>query len=351
MNKSKVLVLGYFGYVTNQLDGQTVKTRSIYELLKSKEKKTGFILSFFDTQTFQTNRSDVLKMFSKVCKTDLLIYIAAHNNLKYFFPIIYLIAKVRRIPIHYIVVGGWLAEFIKNKPLHIHMLRKIKGIYPQTKDLKNKLQTIYNFSNVYQLNNFRIGDHGLQADQSDKSDKNQLKLVYMARVHPMKGVDVLFHLADDLKSSNIHSVSIDIYGPIFDEYEQEFEEKLKTNGLVKYKGILQPVDIQKTLSEYDIMLFPTRYFTEGFPGSILDSFYAGVPVISTKWKYADEFIDDGHCGIISPFDNESAFIENVKSLIGNPKIINELKKGALKQALKFSPEVAWDVLEENMFTK
>lgn len=30
--KRKVLVLGYFGYNTNQLDGQTVKTRHIYTL-------------------------------------------------------------------------------------------------------------------------------------------------------------------------------------------------------------------------------------------------------------------------------------------------------------------------------
>ena len=40
------------------------------------------------------------------------------------------------------------------------------------------------------------------------------------------------------KSSNIHSVSIDIYGPIFDEYEQEFEEKLKVNEFINYRGIL-----------------------------------------------------------------------------------------------------------------
>ena len=31
---SKVLVLGYFGYQTNQLDGQTVKTRDVYRLAK-----------------------------------------------------------------------------------------------------------------------------------------------------------------------------------------------------------------------------------------------------------------------------------------------------------------------------
>lgn len=34
--KTKVLVLGYFGYMTNQLDGQTVKTRDVYRLAKEQ---------------------------------------------------------------------------------------------------------------------------------------------------------------------------------------------------------------------------------------------------------------------------------------------------------------------------
>lgn len=32
----KILVLGYFGYQTNQLDGQTVKTRDLYRLAKEQ---------------------------------------------------------------------------------------------------------------------------------------------------------------------------------------------------------------------------------------------------------------------------------------------------------------------------
>ena len=34
--KSKVFVIGTFGYFNNQLDGQTVKTRNIFNLIKSK---------------------------------------------------------------------------------------------------------------------------------------------------------------------------------------------------------------------------------------------------------------------------------------------------------------------------
>ena len=36
--KKKVLVIGAFGYECNQLDGQTIKTRSVYQILKERYK-------------------------------------------------------------------------------------------------------------------------------------------------------------------------------------------------------------------------------------------------------------------------------------------------------------------------
>src|SRR5690606_9269667 len=116
-------------------------------------------VNYFDTYTFRQSKFNIFKMFYNVYKCDILIYIPAYNNLKYFFPILYLISKFKKIKIHYIVVGGWLANFIQNKPLHIKFLRNIKGIYPQTKDLCLNLKSKYNFDNVYQLNNFRIHNY------------------------------------------------------------------------------------------------------------------------------------------------------------------------------------------------
>ena len=37
MNGKKILVIGYFGYKSNQLDGQTIKTRNVYKLIKLKK--------------------------------------------------------------------------------------------------------------------------------------------------------------------------------------------------------------------------------------------------------------------------------------------------------------------------
>ena len=85
---NKVLVLGYFGYLTNQLDGQTVKTRDVYRL--AKEQLNDCDVEYFDTQSLQKNKILVLKMFYKVMGCETLLYLPAHNNLKVFFPLIFI---------------------------------------------------------------------------------------------------------------------------------------------------------------------------------------------------------------------------------------------------------------------
>ena len=83
MKKKKVLVFGYFGYRTNQLDGQTVKTRAIYELLK---KRYNGDVVFSDTQDFRHSIKSINKFLTNLAKCDYLVWLPAHNNLKYLLP-------------------------------------------------------------------------------------------------------------------------------------------------------------------------------------------------------------------------------------------------------------------------
>ena len=46
-----------------------------------------------------------------------------------------------------------------------------------------------------------------------------------------------------------------------------------------------------------MQIFPTRFTTEGIPGSIIDSYYAGVPVLASKWNSFDDVIEDGKTGV------------------------------------------------------
>jgi glycosyltransferase involved in cell wall biosynthesis len=265
--------------------------------------------------------------------------VAAHNNIKYLFLLIFFLCKLKGAKLNIIAVGGWLSEFIKDKPLHQKLLGRVNNLYAQTENLAQSLREKYNFSNVSILNNFR----NVEYPETSVTQNNILKLVFFARVQPMKGVNVLFDLAKKIEQENICNVKIDIYGPISDFYKEEFDRLLSTSQ-VDYRGILQPHEIHSTLSQYDLMLFPTKYYTEGFPGSILDSYISGVPVLATKWINAEEFIDHEKTGYIVEFDNDNKFIEQTISLIKNHHLVKKLKENVVTKRYLYTSEQAWKIL-------
>ena len=333
-----ILVIGYFGYLNNQLDGQTIRTRSIYELL-DKNIDNNIKLNFFDTQQFKANKLYLFKLIYLLLKSNLVFDIAAHNNIKYLFILIFFICKLKRTKLNIVAVGGWLSNFIQDKPLHQQLLSRVNNLFVQTENLSRSLKNNYNFSNVVVLNNFRNVEYPVISS----SVNHVLKLVFFARVQPMKGVDLIFKLSEKIRQENISNVEIDIYGPISDFYQKDFDKSLSESN-VKYCGVLQPNNIHAVLADYDFMLFPTKYFTEGFPGSILDSYISGVPVIATNWLNAKEFIDNDETGYIVEFDNDEKFIEKTIYLLKYPELIRKLKENVIKKRYLYSPEEAWKTL-------
>lgn len=327
---NKILVLGYFGLQTNQLDGQTVKTRDLYRLVSQEFDN----VEYYDTEDFKINKLSIIKMFWKVMTCQTIVYLPAHNNLRVIFPLIFILSKIFRSKIHYFVVGGWLREFLSNLPIHRFMLRNISGIHTETQILKSELQTYYHFTNVDVFPNFRFFDFHPSRIASDK-----LRIVFMARINKMKGLDWVFNLAEYISSHRLEDkITLTFYGPIHNEDRDYFEEELSKYHFAKYKGVLHPSEIHQTLDNYDLMLLPTHYYCEGLPGSIVDAYISGIPVIVTEWKHAREFVDDGICGYVIPFENgKEVLIEHVVRLMNNHNILRELQIGALSKRQAFMP--------------
>lgn len=338
-----LLVLGYFGYRTNQLDGQTIKTRDLYKLL---EKKKGNNICYFDTQDFQYNKVSVLFLLRRLIACKTLCYLPAHNNLKYIFPVVFLLSKIFRFKILYFIVGGWLVEYLENKPLHRWMLKQIDGIYSETKLMKDSLIYRYGYNNVEVFPNFRFTSFVPKKHHNS----GVLKLVFLARINKMKGVDTIFSLADKIKSEyRENEVTIDFYGPIYGPDQDYFLSGLNKYSFVNYKGELQPEDINKTIEQYDVMLFPTHYFTEGLPGTVLDAYMSGIPIIASKWKHAEEFIDEGVTGYIVPFEeNVDILFDKINMLYSNEVLLNELKDNAFKKSKCFTSETAWQIIKNKL---
>lgn len=334
----KIVTIGCFGFGGGNPSGQRIKSQNVYFLLKETDNK----VSFVEMIGIWKRPLAIIRMLIKIWNSDVVFCMPAQRNLVSVFPIVCRIAKIKNIPVHYIVVGGWLAAFIEDKSRLQKTLSSIAGIHCQTQDLSNILRETYGFKNSDVFPNFRITDY----KSTPHHTQGELRLVFMARINKKKGLDTIFAVGDLIKAKKQDKVYIDFYGPIYDEDKPYFEENITKYDFMKYVKSLAPSEIYQTLEHYDAMLLPTHYYTEGFPGSVLDAYISGIPVIVTKWQYATEFVDHGKSGIIVSFDDDGTEMFNqICRLKDDNALLNTMKQGASQKWKEYSPDVAKKKLE------
>ena len=333
----KVLVLGYFGKQSHIQEGQSVKTRNMSRLFK----EMGCTVDEFDTESFRYDKLAFFKMIRQLFKCEKLCLLPAYNNLKYFFPIFFIFSKLFRYDIYLFTIGGRLHIYLKSLPIHRWMMGRIKCIFNETHMLGNYLSDIYSYTNLEYCPNIKFVDFSPQKHHT----YGELHLVFLARIMMEKGIDVIFGYADWLSKQSRNDVSIDFYGMIDPKDKDYFESQVAKFNFIEYKGVIQQSDIPEVLEKYDALLFPTHFPTEGIPGSVLDAYNAGIPVIASDWTYAHELIEDGKTGVIIPFeDNQEAFNSTCEDLLKDTQKLNRMKDNAKARAKEYHADNAKQIL-------
>ncbi len=362
-----IFIIGAFGYSNNQLDGQTIKTRNVYDLVKAKHEG---LISYVDTLDVRRKPWLLLKMAWSMVRCDKLILIPCTNNLTYLFPIVYYFSKLFCFDIIHICIGGWQVEYFLGSnlqetflsdskgcagkkprwaPHHYQMKlnKKIKVVMPEMRTEIEELKKI-GFTNLDYFPNFRMVNPTVK--KSAQQENQVIRLVFMARIMKLKGYETVFEFSDFSRANNMN-VQIDFYGQINPEEESYFRSLIESHSdNVKYCGYLAPDKITSTLRDYDMMMLPTRFYTESLPGTILDSYIAGIPIIATKWKYAEEFIEDGKTGFIVPFnDGQDEFNRKLKSVYDDREKLALMKECASGEAIKYSEDTAWNRIKKYLY--
>jgi glycosyltransferase involved in cell wall biosynthesis len=344
--RNDILVLGYFGYVTNQLDGQTVKTRDILKLLQQEYPNRS--VGYFDTQQLKGNKLAGVTMLKQVCSCKSLVYLPAYGNLKIIFPILFVLSVLFRFEIQYFVVGGWLCNYIKTLPIHRWMLRRIKAIHVETKHLDSDLKVLYGYKNVDIFPNFRFFDaretrsSAVLTKLEDDVQPSRLRLVFISRVMKDKGLDMLHEVYAKMKSHGNDSLySIDFYGEMKDDY---FNQHMSNVTNYAYKGILDPSSIIDTIKQYDALIFPTHYEGEGCPGILVEALAAGVPIIASDWKYNSEFVIPNVNGFLCRFDDVDNYVDAIMALNGSKTLVADMGKASQEIATQFSDKYARELI-------
>lgn len=347
--KTTVYVLGYFGYVTDQRDGQTIKTRQVYSLLESRLDKDGVRLVYFDTQRLHSRIWTAFEMFWKAICCRKLVYLPAQNNLKFIFPILYFLSRVFRFEIYYVVIGGWLGNFLDENPSLVKKMHGVRRIFPENRELKEYLESHYGLKNITLLPNFRIVENR-PLPRTGFSGHGPFRLVFMSRIVKEKGVDTVFSILEQLNRDEPGSVMVDFYGPVDPAYRSDFQKYLSGSTLCSYKGLLKPSDIVNVLHGYDLMVLPTFYPGEGFPGAVVEAYLAGIPVAISRWRFNAEYVSDGKSGFVVDLGEGevNTYVRHIRELKADEDRYVGMCKTAYDMGSAYTHIQAWDILRKGM---
>ncbi len=339
----KVAVIGHFAFGKTFLDGQTVKTKILTEELEE---------TFGEEQVLKQDTHGGKKkllflpfmLLRALVKCKNVIILPAHNGLRIIAPLLFFLNKLFKRKLHYAVIGGWLPGFLEKRKGLTKSLKGFHCIYVETKAMKKALEE-KGFSNVVIMPNCKKLQI-LKEDELVYAESEPFKLCTFSRVMKEKGIEDAVEAVKKVNEAKGRTVFIlDIYGQVDSEQTEWFEE-LQNNfpDYIRYGGLVPFDQSVEVLKNYFALLFPTRFYTEGIPGTIIDAYAAGVPVISAKWENYADIIEENVTGKVYEFKHYDNFETLLLYIAENPECLSDLKFNCIKKCKCFLPKNALSIL-------
>lgn len=334
--KNKRFLIGVCGGFDNSIiNGQALRTMSITEqIVRIVGNKNVSVVKYANWKKRPV--ALLLEFLRQIKQSKALVVCPDERAIRFIIPIAVLFARFYKTRVFYVVIGGWLPVFLKKHRFLRERLSKIDGMFVQTNVLKNQLAE-FGLSNVSILPNFR--NHGeKKLKKSEQTDAGVVKTFFLSRIEDPKGVEEMIDVVKHVNCDRPRC-TLDIFGSVMPEFRTRFDELMAGfPEYIRYCGELKSEDINGVIWKYDLQLFPTKYRTEGFPGSILDAFYAGVPTLSAAWNSGKEVINDGLDGVLFEQFNYSDMENKLIALCDDSAFLNRLKEGARVRGEQYDGE-------------
>lgn len=330
----KTGIIGHFGSGFDCFDGQTVKTKIIANELEEMygSRNITRIDTHGGVRRYPGLFTDIIKV-TVSCKN--VIILPAQNGLKIIAPFVVMLGKIFKRNIVYVVIGGWLDEYLDDHKILVPFLKRFGGIYVETermkRDLFNKgLKNVKILKNCKRLEIVKMEDNVQEVSEP-------LRICTFSRVNKGKGIETAIKaVKQSNKMLGRTAYELDIYGDIEEDYRKEFDRLMSdVPSYIHYMGSVPYDRSTATLKKYFFLLFPTRYYTEGIPGTVIDAYASGLPVVASRWENFDEVIRDGVTGFGFEFNNERELVEMMIRFSEKPEMIVEMRNRCIEEAKKY----------------
>jgi glycosyltransferase involved in cell wall biosynthesis len=154
-----------------------------------------------------------------------------------------------------------------------------------------------------------------------------LRIGYLGRLHPTKGVEVVLQAATSLPPSRCE---IRLAGVGVEPYERQLKESFRASN-VKFLGFAEPHNF---LREIDVLVVPSLW-QEPFGLVIPEAYAHGVPVIGSRRGGIPELIEDGETGFLFDPSLPASLSELLNRFVHDPNLLIGMRLGALRKAREF----------------
>lgn len=319
-------------------DGQTIKTLEYAKLLERVYAAER--INRVDTRGWTKNPLKLFWNILKACRNSECVIMLPASHAVRVIPMLAVLFRARGVKLFHSVIGGRLPEFLASRPLLTRVLKRLNGVWVETARMKRKLNGL-GLLNVSVVPNFK-DLVPLNEEELPCAGSAPFRLCVFSRIMRQKGITFAAEVLAGINARHGRAVYLlDIYGPVAEDYREEFRAVCEKYGsFVSYKGAVDSDKSTSVIKESFALLFPTLYRIEGVPGTIIDAYCAGVPVIASRWQNFADVVDEGVTGYGFELGNPAGLTELLSEIARNPDMILSLKKNCLMKARNYMPDVA-----------
>lgn len=334
MIKDKILFIGNIQYGSTPTGGGVqVRNQYFLEFLQNNSNKVEFYDTWNKNQIISICQIIIKILKNKKSK----IILSLSFNGVYPLTKILVLLKLKR-NIFYWTVGGDVANLMKRTNYNI--FNYYNNIIVQAEYIKNDL-VLLGLNRTLVVPNFKPITY---FPKNNKRQNQNIKFVFLSRLIKEKGIQLIIDAAKMIEKTNFEIV---FYGKPTLDYDEKFFKNLNMPN-IKYQGFLdlrekESLDI---LASYDVMLFPTFFSGEGFPGVLIDAFIAGLPVIASDFHANPEVIDDGIDGVLILANDKDDLAKAMTNFINGAYDLESMKIAAREKSKLYQIE---NILNKKLF--
>ena len=343
----RVVVLGHFAFGLDKANGQTIKTKVIGNELRRVfgDSEVGFEDTMGGWRFLIRLPLIILRMLRHY---DNVVILPAYKGVRVIVPLLVTMNLLFHRKLHYAVIGGWLPSYAKAYPVLRFYLKRIDKIYVETHHMADSLTNDYKFKNIVVMPNCKPLDM-LKEEDVPTYLQAPFRLCTFSRVMKEKGIEDAVNAVNAAnRQLGEKTFTLDIYGLIQKGQETWFRQLMSEQPEeIRYGGIIPTNDSTPVLRNYFSLLFPTRFRTEGFAGTLIDAMAAALPPIASNCPSNIELIDDGTTGLLFPLGSQDAMTDILIKIGHNPSLIQQMRLPCLRRSMEYLPtEILHTLIKE-----